>query len=66
MNEKHRFNITSDLYAEEQSVEPLFSLSELDPQIMSGKSTVGTISTGSTMSCPGGCVYTWTTASSRS
>lgn len=56
-----------DLYVEDWgdltdqlSVEPMPELAN------AAGSTVGTLSSASTLSCPGGCVYTYTTASSAS
>lgn len=56
-----------DLYIEDWSAAAeSLSVEPLPAGVNAGSSTVGTVSSVSTLSCPAGCVYSYTTASSAS
>ena len=55
-----------DLYVEATLSIDQFQLEELESLVSAGSSTASSISSVSTLSCPGGCVSSYTTVSSAS
>ncbi|RRD47618.1 thiocillin family RiPP [Arachnia propionica] len=55
-----------DLYVEADALLEQVQVEELDSLVSAGSSTASSISSVSTLSCPGGCVYSYTTVSSAS
>lgn len=55
-----------DLYIEPNLLLEHSTVEELDSLLSAGGSTVGSVSSISTASCPGGCIYSYTTVSSKS
>ena len=54
-----------ELFVEDWSALETGLTAEVMPDVRNaGNSTVATVSTASTVSCPAGCVYSWSTASS--
>lgn len=66
MNDTAGRNSLCDLYIESDLPAAQVQLEELDALVSAGSSTASTISSVSTLSCPGGCVYSYTTVSSAS
>lgn len=55
-----------NLYVEDSFKDDFFDIEELQSLVSAGESSASSISSVSTLSCPAGCVYTWTTVSSAS
>lgn len=66
MNDVGERDALCDLYVEADLLADQVRLEELDSLVSAGSSTASTYSSVSTLSCPGGCVYSMTTVSSAS